>query len=81
MAGRAITIQARSGNVFADLGLPDAAELDAKARAAVKINTLVTAHRLNQATIATRLKVSQPVNEDLRLGSESIPGTKAWKLQ
>ena len=61
MAGGAIAIQASSGNVFADLGLPDAAELDAKARVAVKINTLITAHRLNQATIATRLKVSQPI--------------------
>lgn len=61
MAGRAITIQASSGNVFADLGLPDAAELDMKARVAVKINTLITAHRLKQATIAIRLKVSQPI--------------------
>ena len=60
MAGRAIAIEASSGNVFADLGLPDAAELDAKVRLAVMINRLLAAQRLNQVTAAARLKVSQP---------------------
>jgi predicted XRE-type DNA-binding protein len=44
MAGRAnrrIPTEASSGNLFADLGLPDAAELDTKARLAVKINRLI----------------------------------------
>ena len=59
-ANRRIPIEASSGNVFADLGLPDAAELDTKVRLAVMINRLVAAQRLNQVTAAARLKVSQP---------------------
>ena len=59
-ANRRILIEASSGNVFADLELPDAAELDAKVRLAVMINRLLAAQRLNQVTAATRLKVSQP---------------------
>ena len=53
-------VEACSGNVFADLGLPDAAELDTKVRLAVNINRLVAAQRLNQVTAAARLNVSQP---------------------
>lgn len=59
-ADRRIPIEASSGNVIADLGLPDAAELDAKVRLAVMINRLLAAQRLNQVTAAARLKVSQP---------------------
>ncbi len=59
-ANRRIPIEGSSGNVFADLGLPDAAELDAKVRLAVMINRLLAAQRLNQVTAAARLKVSQP---------------------
>ena len=55
-----IPVEASSGNVFADLGLPDAAELDTKVRLAVNINRLVAAQRLNQVTAAARLNVSQP---------------------
>ena len=53
-------IEASSGNVFADLGLPDAAELDTKVRLAVEINRLIAAQRLTQVTAAARLEVSQP---------------------
>jgi predicted XRE-type DNA-binding protein len=60
-AKRRIPIEASSGNVFADLGLPDAAELDTKAHLAVKINELIAAQRLNRATVATRLAISQPM--------------------
>ena len=55
-----IPVEASSGNVFADFGLPDAAELDTKVRLAVNINRLVAAQRLNQVTAAARLNVSQP---------------------
>jgi predicted XRE-type DNA-binding protein len=37
---------ASSGNVFADLGLPDAAELDTKMRLAVAVNRLLESRRL-----------------------------------
>lgn len=58
-ASRRIRIEASSGNIFADLGLPDAAELDTKARLAVKINRLIANQRLNQVTAAARLQVVQ----------------------
>jgi predicted XRE-type DNA-binding protein len=54
-----IPVEASSGNVFADLGLPDAEDLDAKVRLAVMINRLVATQRLNQVKAAARLNVSQ----------------------
>lgn len=53
-------IEPSSGNVFADLGLPDAAELDTKVRLAVEINRLITTQELSQAAAAACLEVSQP---------------------
>jgi predicted XRE-type DNA-binding protein len=50
-----IPIEASSGNIFADLGLPDAAKLDAKARLAMKINRMIAAQRLKQVMAAARL--------------------------
>lgn len=49
-----------SGNVFADLGLPDAAELDTKSRLCAAINRIVERRRLSQADIAGALGVNQP---------------------
>ena len=49
-----------SGNVFADMGLPDAAELDTKARLAVAINRIVERRRLTQAEVAVALEINQP---------------------
>jgi predicted XRE-type DNA-binding protein len=63
MAKRAtnrIRMEPSSGNVFADLGFPDAAELDTKVRLAVEINRLITSQKLTQVTAAARLEVSQP---------------------
>ena len=54
------SIEASSGNVFADLRLQDAAELDTKVRLAVKINASLAAQRMNQVAAAARLKISQP---------------------
>jgi predicted XRE-type DNA-binding protein len=53
-------IVASSGNVFADLGLPDAAELDTKVRLAVAVNRLLESRRLTQAAAATALSINQP---------------------
>jgi predicted XRE-type DNA-binding protein len=55
-----IRIEASSGNVFADLGLADAAELDTKVRLTVEINRLIGVQRLTQAAAAERLGVNQP---------------------
>lgn len=49
-----------SGNVFADLGLPDAEERQAKVRLAVAINRILEQHRLSQTEAAARLNVGQP---------------------
>lgn len=49
-----------SGNVFADMGLPDAAELDTKARLGAAINLIVERKHLTQAEVATALCISQP---------------------
>jgi len=53
-------VVASSGNVFADLGLPDAAELDTKVRLAVAINRLLESRRLTQAAAPTALSINQP---------------------
>ena len=49
-----------SGNVFADLGLPDAEEKQTKVRLPVAINQSIEATRLSQAAAAQRLHVNQP---------------------
>jgi predicted XRE-type DNA-binding protein len=59
-ANKRVRIQASSGNVFADLALPDAAELDTKVRLTVEINRLVEARRLSQTEAATVLEIGQP---------------------
>ena len=53
-------MEVSSGNVFADLELPDAAELDTKVRLAVAINRLLAARRLTQAEAAAALSINQP---------------------
>jgi predicted XRE-type DNA-binding protein len=53
-------IEAGSGNVLADLGLPDAEELDTKLRLAVELNRLLKLRRLSRVRAATLLGVSQP---------------------
>jgi predicted XRE-type DNA-binding protein len=48
------------GNVFADLRLPDAAELHTKARLGAAICAIVRQKRLTQKQVAATLGVSQP---------------------
>ena len=49
-----------SGSVFADLGLPDAEELDTKLRLGVAICRIVERRGLTQAQAAAVLGVNQP---------------------
>lgn len=49
-----------SGNVFADLGLPNAEEALAKAKLAHKITEIVSTRKLAQVQTATLLGVDQP---------------------
>lgn len=61
MASRAAEkVTESSGNVFADMGLPDAAELDTKARLGAAINLVIERKRLAQGEVATVLGVNQP---------------------
>lgn len=49
-----------SGNVFADLGLPDADELDPKAELVYKLGRMIADRRLTQAQTAEILGINQP---------------------
>ena len=51
---------AGSGSVFADMGLPDADELDTKARLGAAIHRIVGRRRLTQAQVADALAINQP---------------------
>jgi predicted XRE-type DNA-binding protein len=55
-----------TGNVFADLGFPDAAERQAKLRLAYALNQLLDGRKLSQAEAAGILGVSQPKVSALR---------------
>jgi len=54
------------GNVFADLGFPDAAERQAKLRLAYALNQVLEARKLAQADAAKVLGVTQPKVSGLR---------------
>lgn len=49
-----------SGNVFADLGFPDAEERQTKVRLATAINQLLRRRRLSQTAVARQLGINQP---------------------
>ena len=49
-----------SGNIFADLGYPDAEERQTKLRLAHAINGVIARRRLTQAAAAERLGINQP---------------------
>ncbi len=55
-----ITAERSSGNVFADLGLPDADEALAKAELARQIGDIIARRRLTQGAAARLLGVDQP---------------------
>ena len=55
-----------SGNVFADLGFPDAAERQAKLRLAFALNQVLDERKLTQAEAAKVLGVGQPKVSALR---------------
>jgi predicted XRE-type DNA-binding protein len=58
--GRAVDYEIGSDNVFADLGLPDAPELLAKARLAYRISQIMEKKRLTQFQTAKILGIDQP---------------------
>lgn len=48
-----------TGNVFADLGLPDAADRQTKTRLAMQVNALLKERRIKQTDAAAILRVPQ----------------------
>ena len=57
---RTSEVEEGSGNVFADLGLPNPEERLTKAGLAFRIAGVIRARRLTQATAARILKIDQP---------------------
>jgi predicted XRE-type DNA-binding protein len=55
-----IPITKSSGNVFADLLLPNAQEKHTKVRLAVAINHILAERRLSQTRAALHLRINQP---------------------
>jgi predicted XRE-type DNA-binding protein len=72
-----------SGNVFADLGLPNADELLAKAELAIRITDILRRRRLTQVQAAELLGVDQPKVSALirgRMAGFSIERLLRWLL-
>ena len=57
---REIEVELGSGNVFADLGLPDAEERLLKATLAIRIAELIEKKGLTQTQVAQRTALDQP---------------------
>lgn len=57
---RSVSVTSSSGNVFADLGIPGAAEKQTKVRLAFAINRIFQSRKLSQVAAARRLNVNQP---------------------
>lgn len=55
-----IDIQVSSGNIFADLGMPNADEMLMKAKLVRQINQIITQRKLNQLQAAEVLGIDQP---------------------
>jgi predicted XRE-type DNA-binding protein len=60
MTKRAEEVEASSGNVFADLEVPDPGEALAKAELAGQVCAIIAERKLTQAKAATLLGVDQP---------------------
>ena len=65
MTGK-ISVKRGSGNVFADLGYPDAEERQTKLRLALALNTIIDERKLSQTDAAARLGLNQPKVSALR---------------
>jgi len=68
-------VTASSGNVFADLGLPNVEELGTKVRLAASLNTILAARKLTQAEAERLLGVNQPKISVLR-GLRGAPSSR-----
>jgi predicted XRE-type DNA-binding protein len=60
------TIDMGTGNVFADLGLPDPGERQLRVQLALRLNDLLQAEGLTQVAAAKRLGIAQPHVSELK---------------
>jgi len=70
-ATKDVVFEVSSGNVFADLGLPNAEELGTKLRLCVVINKILEKRKMTQAEAARLLGVNQP----------KVSALKGYKLE
>lgn len=59
-------VELGSGNVFADLNLPDPDERQLRVQLAMRLNDLLAAEGLNQASAAKRMGIAQPHVSELK---------------
>lgn len=59
-------VELGSGNVFADLNLPDPEERQLRIQLAVRLNDLLAAEGLTQAAAAKRMGIAQPHVSELK---------------
>lgn len=64
-------IEKSTGNVYADIGRPDAAEMKIKARLAMEIMKLVKQNFTSQSEAAMRIGIPQPKLSNLLRGNFS----------
>jgi predicted XRE-type DNA-binding protein len=75
---RTIEVEESSGNVFADIGLPNPEERLAKADLAIRIGAAIRAQRLTQTRAARLLGIDQPKISRLLRGQ--LSGFSAERL-
>ena len=73
-----IGIEMSSGNVFADIGLPNPEERLAKAELAIRLVSAIRARRLTQTSAARILRIDQPKISRLMRGQ--LSGFSAERL-
>ena len=66
-----IEVQRSSGNVYADLGLPDAEKLKIKTGLVIEIRKAMRHLRLTQQAAAKRMGITQPKVSDMMRGNFS----------
>ena len=55
-----IKVETGSGNIFADLGLPDAEDMLLKSQIVVELHRLIKERKLTQTAAARRIGIGQP---------------------
>ena len=68
MPGRKPKVEQGSGNIFADLNLPDAEDLLLKAEIVIELDRLISERRLTQTQAAKLMGIAQPDLSDLLRG-------------